>query len=199
MGGRGSGRRNSYGAIAAMCHEQHALDIAWLKRKKLLIPERWSSVRWSQGGRQSGSIRIEALSPQSVRLVYRTRVFGGEWQDVSEIMPIVETAKNFGGRRQWFRCLSCGECARILYGGMHFRCRRCHALRYDSQYESALERIASRCHKIRDRLGHRGPLDEPFPPKPKGMHRTTYERLREEEERLQRSWYSGLARKLNIT
>ena len=199
MGGRGSGRRNSYGTFAALCREQHDLDIAWLKRKKLLNPGHWSSVTWSQGGRETGSIRVETLSRRAIRLVYRTRVLGGEWQDISEVVPIVETTTNFGGRRQWLTCLSCGRRARILYGGMRFRCRRCHGLKYDSQYESALERVASRCHKIRGRLGYRGPLDDPFPAKPKGMHWTTYRRLREEEERLQRYWYSGLARWLKIT
>jgi len=199
MGGRGSGRRNSYGAFAALCHNQHALDLAWLKRRKLLIAGNWSTVTWSQGGRETGKIRIETLSPRAIRLVYRTRVYGGAWQDVSEVMSIVETPTNFGGRRQWLTCLTCGRRCRKLYGGTHFRCRHCHGLKYESQYESALERAASRCHKIRDRLGYRGALDEPFPPKPKGMHRTTYERLRAEEQRLQRCWWSGVAKKFNIT
>lgn len=199
MGGRGSGRRSSYGAAAALCHEQHALDIAWLKRRNLIHPGFQSTVTWSTGGKETGSIRIETLSARAIRLVYRTRIIGRDWQDVSEVVPIVETAANFGGRRQWFTCLSCRGRTRILYGGAHFRCRRCHGLKYDTQYESALERVASRCHKIRGRLGYRGPLDDPFPPKPKGMHWTTYERLRDEDERLQRCWYSGLARKFNIT
>lgn len=193
MGGRGSGRRSSYGTSAAFCHEQHSLDIAWLKRRRPLNPGYESTVTWSLGGRETGSIRVETLSRDSVRLVYRTRVRGGEWQDVREVVPVVETATNFGGRQQWFTCLSCGGRARIIYGGTRFRCRGCHGLRYNSQYESPLERIASRCHEIRSRLGHRGPLDDPFPPRPKGMRRKTYERLRAADRRLQHCWYVGLA------
>ena len=41
-----------------------------------------------------------------------------------------------------------------------------------------------KAQRIRQRLGGDGSLGEPFPEKPKGMHWRTYERLRDDEERV---------------
>ena len=89
-------------------------------------------------------------------------------EDVREFVAFVETSTEFGGRRQWFRCLSCGNKCRILYGGAYFRCRRCYRLKYEMQYEPPFGRIAIRALKIRERLRCKGGIGEPFPPKPKG-------------------------------
>lgn len=76
----------------------------------------------------------------------------------------------------------------MLYGGAYFRCRHCHGLKYESQYEPPWLRGTTRAQKIRERYGGSGSLDEPFPEKPKGMHWRTYERLVAEDERLTRAW-----------
>ena len=104
-----------------------------------------------------------------VRLIYRQRRDTDNWQDVNEFVPFVVTDTPFGGQRQWFRCLSCGCRCRILYGGARFRCRRCYKLKYESQYEATYARACSQAHNLRKRLGQVGSLDDPFPPKPKGM------------------------------
>jgi hypothetical protein len=83
---------------------------------------------------------------------------GDDWQDVSEVIPYIETRMNFGGTRRWLQCLNCGQACRVLYGRAPFRCRKCHGLHYESQYEPAFGRAASRVHKIRERLGHYGAL-----------------------------------------
>jgi hypothetical protein len=127
-----------------------------------------------------------------VRLVYKHRRPGSEWHDVSEFVPFAETTTNFAGRRQWFQCPSCGRRCRILYGRSYFRCRRCQGLKYETQYEPPFARAATQALKIRDRLGSKGGIDEPFPEKPKGMHWKTYHRLRAREERLQQSWALGI-------
>lgn len=173
------------------CHEFLSIDLAWLRRRKLLGVGRRSSINWSRGGMGAGSICIECHAG-GIRLVYKTRCDGGAWADVSEFVPLVETATNFGGRRQWFQCLTCRNNCRILYGGATFRCRRCHRLKYDTQYEPDFARAATRALKIRERLGSKGGIDDPFPDKPKGMHRKTYERLMAEEERLQNAWAVGI-------
>jgi hypothetical protein len=196
MGGRGSGRQASFGLNVDKCHEYHSIDLAWLRRKKLLNIGRWSSLNWSRGGNPTGSIRIECFYG-CVRLVYRTRPRGGEWADVSEFVPLIETATQFGGRRQWFQCLSCGGKCRILYGGATFRCRKCHRLKYDTQYEPGFARAATRALKIRGRLGSTGGIDEPFPEKPKGMRWATYEALQAEDERLQHAWAEGIMTKFS--
>ena len=113
MGGHGSGRSSSYGFNVEKCNEYHAIDLAWLRRKKLLNVGRWSSITWSRAGRETGSIRIECM-PEGVRLIYRHRRNGGEWQDVRELVPYVETETAFNGRRQWFQCLNCNQRCRIL-------------------------------------------------------------------------------------
>ena len=187
MGGKGSGRPSGYGFGVDKCHEYRSIDLGWLRREKLLNVGRWSTLRWSRGGRETGSIRIEC-HVHGVRLCYRQRRSTEDWEDVNEFVPLVTTATAFGGTRKWFKCLSCGSRCRILYGFSHFRCRRCHRLKYESQYENAIERACSQAHNIRKRLGQVGPLDEPFPDKPKGMHWATYDRLKAKDEELLERW-----------
>lgn len=197
MGGLGSGRQAGLGLTVDKCHEYKSIDLAWLRRQKLLRVGNGSILKWSVRGQETGSVRIEYL-PGGVRLVYRCRRPGADWQDVSEFVPVIETATNFGGRRQWFQCLSCHSRCRILYGGVHFRCRRCHKLKYDTQYEPPFARAATRALKIRERLGGNGGIDDPFPLKPKGMHWRTYERLQAQEERLQHAWAVGIRGKFRM-
>lgn len=197
MGGRGSGRQSGLGLMVDKTNEFHSIDLAWLRRQKLLNVGRWTSLSWSRAGRQTGSIRFEHHG-HFVRLIYRYRRHGGEWQDVNEIVRLVETTTRFGGRRQWFECPSCGCRCRVLYGGAHFRCRRCHGLKYETQYEPSFARAATRALKIRERLGGRGGIDEPFPERPKGMHWKTYQRLEAEDERLQGAWAHGIAARFHL-
>ena len=103
-----------------------------------------------------------------------------------------------GGNRQWFECPSCRTRCRILYGGAFFRCRRCQGLKYETQYEPPFARAATRALKIRERLGSDGGIDEPFPPKPKGMHQKTYERLEAQAEKFDQKWAVGIARKFRL-
>ncbi len=191
MGGIGSGRSAGFGFGVAKCHQFHSVDLAWLRRRNLLNSGQRSTITWSRTGHETGSISVDC-QPEGVQLVYRHRSDADVWQDVREFVPFVETATAFGGRRQWFKCLSCRNKCRILYGGAYFRCRRCYRLKYDTQYEPAFGRAASRAQKIRDRLGAKGGLDEPFPVKPKGMHWKTYERLQVQESRLQNAWAIGI-------
>ncbi len=197
MGGLGSGRTASYGFAVDKCHEYHSVDLAWLRRKKLLSVGRWSTLTWSRAGHETGSIRVECLT-EGVTLVYRHRRNGNDWQAVREFVPFVGTSAAFGGRRQWFQCLSCGNKCRILYGGSYFRCRCCHRLKYETQYEPAFARAATRALKIRDRLGEKGGLDDPFPEKPKGMHWKTYQRLEAEDEQLQQAWAVGISARFRL-
>lgn len=192
MGGRGSGRQSGLGLSVDKCHELHSIDLAWLRRRNLLNLGTWSTLRWSRGGSETGSIRLRQVHGGMI-LSYRQRRGSGEWQNVNEVVPLVETATRFGGRRYWFQCLSCRRRCRILYGGAYFRCRTCLRLKYDTQYEPAFARSATRALKIRERLGGTGGIDDFFPEKPKGMHRKTYERLRDEDERLQKQWATGIS------
>ena len=175
----------------------HSIDLAWLRRKKLFNVGRWSSLTWSRAGRETGSIRIECHA-NGVRLIYRHRRHGEDWQDVNELVPLVETPTRFGGTRQWLLCPSCKARCRILYGGAQFRCRRCQRLKYDTQYEPAFARAATRALKIRERLGCKHGIDHPFPEKPKGMRWKTYERLVAKDESLQNAWAVGISARFRL-
>jgi hypothetical protein len=190
MGGRGSGRTAFF--MVDKCENLHSIDLAWLRRQDMLRPGYASTIRWSRGGRPTGSVAVH-VSHSGLRLTYRVRPFGGDWQDISEVIAFTESRTNFGGTRAWLQCLTCGRACRVLYGGTRFRCRTCLGLRYESQYEAGFARAASRVHKIRGRLGHYGAIDEPFPPKPKGMHWRTYRRLQEKDRRCAEAWVYGLA------
>jgi hypothetical protein len=163
-----------------------------LRRKRLLALGRWSTLTWSVRGEETGSIQLTLVS-DGVKLSFRARQRGEDWHQIEEVVPLVETPTNFGGRREWFRCLSCGRRCRIIYGGLRFRCRTCRGLRYESQCEPPFARAASRAIKIRNKLGGRGRLDEPFPAKPKGMRWRTYQSLEGQDERLQRAWAMGIS------
>jgi len=104
-------------------------------------------------------------------------------------VPIRLTACHLGGVRPWFVCSVysdgryCGRRAAILYGaGELFACRRCYGLAYESQQQTARHRGLEQARKIRMRLGGGVDLLEPFPARPKGMHRRTFERLRARAE-----------------
>jgi hypothetical protein len=57
-----------------------------------------------------------------------------------------------------------------------------NGLSYASQQQTALHRGLEQSRKIRMRLGGSADLLEPFPAKPKGMHRRTFQRLRARAE-----------------
>ena len=81
---------------------------------------------------------------------------------------------------------------RILYGGPRFRCRLCHGLRYESQFESRAQRANRRARKIRQRLGGSDCLMDELPPKPRGMHWATYRRLEAQEAAADNQWMAAV-------
>jgi hypothetical protein len=105
----------------------------------------------------------------------------------------VVTPTMFGGHRAWFECPSCRRACRVLYGTNSLRCRLCRHLKYASQSEAPPWRAQRRAHNIRRRVGASvNALDTPFPPKPRRMRWTTYERLRADDAALQGRWLAGV-------
>ena len=118
---------------------------------------------------------------------YRVNIGGSGWEDVTETVRIVRVPCQFGGTRPFFICpgiingVTCNRRVAKLYGpGRYFLCRRCYRLAHTSQTENASDRALRRANKVRKRLGGAAGTDAPFPDKPKGMWRRTYERLREQ-------------------
>ncbi|MDP9481175.1 MAG: hypothetical protein M3R38_36840 [Actinomycetota bacterium] len=211
MGGSGSGNRHRFDKKATT-GEAQSLDVRYLHREGLLKPWLSFSLQWSRAGRETGSIggMVEGTPgdlPERVVLSYCHRSgAGGKSEDIKESVPLEWTPCNFGGERPWFICpgAGCGRRVAVLYGpGRYFLCRHCYDLRYESQRENGTHRALRRAQKIREGLGGSANMTEPFPERPKGMHRRTYERLwwehhQAETEQLagMRAWLDGLERKI---
>jgi hypothetical protein len=99
-------------------------------------------------------------------------------------VAITRVPCRFGGTRPYFICpgvvngQACGRRVAKLYRpGRYFLCRHCYRLAHASQNEAALDRALRRANKIRKRLGGEPGDCHPFPERPKGMWRRTYQRL----------------------
>jgi hypothetical protein len=89
----------------------------------------------------------------------------------------------------------------VLYGGRRFFCRRCVGVPYASQNEAVHDRLLRRVQDMRERLGGRlyASLGLPFPPKPKRMRWTTYQRLRAKGGHLERAMSAAAAERFGMT
>ena len=116
-------------------------------------------------------------------------------------VPIVTTACNYGGSRSWFQCV-CGRRVGVLFDGVSaFVCRQCLGLGYACQQQAPRYRPMLRAQTLRRRLGGDGGLMDPFPERPRYMHRKTYEKLRRKslvaEQRALSVIAGGLSRNLS--
>ncbi len=175
------------------CEGRQSIDLADLRRRGLLEVGRYTTLTWSLGRQQTGSIALNAQH-DGVRLRYQTKDRDGLPVDVDELVLFAYTPTRFGGRRQWLCCLKCGRRCRKIYGGRYFRCRQCHGLVHASTREPPYQRDLDRADRIRERLGDPSGSafnGDDFPPKPKRMRWKTYRRLAEQYEDLQNRWTAG--------
>ncbi len=88
-----------------------------------------------------------------------------------------------GGKRPWFLCPTCGRRCAVIYSlGSRIICRKCGRLSYESQNEPRYFGALRKALKIRGRLGGSADMTEPFPGRPRYMHRRTYQYLRRQYE-----------------
>jgi hypothetical protein len=184
MGGIGSGRPSSLGRDTV--ESCRAIDVNRLHREGCLRPGWCGGWQWSRDGEKVASINLRAEEDR-LHLSYRARIGGGDWEDVEETVRVVRVPCQFGGTRPYFICpgvvngVPCGRRVIKLHGsGRYFLCRHCYRLAHASQSEGTWDRALRRANKIRMRLGGEPGMASPFPPRPKGMWRRTYERLRDE-------------------
>ena len=207
MGGLGSGRPRGLGRKKV--EACRSIDVNRLHGEGCLKPGRRSTLKWTRDGEPIASIELLAETDR-LHLRYRVSVSSGEWEDVTESVRIVRVPCRYGGTRPYFICpgivngTACGRRVTKLYApGRYFLCRHCYRLAYASQSEDLLNRSVRRANKIRQRLGGNGGMASPFPPRPKGMWRRTYERLREQaveaEERADDALLPHVARFLTVT
>jgi hypothetical protein len=177
MGGPGSGNRDRWGAkpSTAACNR---FDLVSLRRGGWLRPGVVGTATWSRGEQETAAIGWAVVDEGGTVTALELRyAVGGE--AIAYRVPLEWTPCHFGGERPWFVCPGdgCGRRAAVLYGGRYFLCRRCQGLAYESTRESPGERATRKVQRIRKRLGGSANLLTPLPPKPKGMHWRTYERL----------------------
>jgi hypothetical protein len=161
------GQRRS--ASAGRCEEAFPIDLAWLRRGRLLEAGSQTTLHWSHDGCEQGRVLLRVLSSG---LELSTAGCG------PMRIPFVATATRFGGHRVWLKCGGCGRRCRIIYAACGFRCRRCARLHYQSQYDPMRFRGLAPAQRIRERLGGSASLIEEFPSRPKRMRWETYWRLR---------------------
>jgi hypothetical protein len=108
---------------------------------------------------------------------------GSDWDHVVEALDIVRLPCRFGGERLYFICPgenanACGRRVGKLYqAGRLFLCRHCSKLTYASQCEDYGMRLRRKARKQLRRLD--GDSANWFSvERPKGMWRSTFERLR---------------------
>jgi len=201
MGGYGS-TRWGWGSTRQATGECLFIDMPYLRKLGGLEPGAVRELQWSRGGKPSGTIlTIAGKDGRSIDLAYSVTRWGEtEPTSIRDTIYLDFTPCNYGGDRPWFRCPHCYKRRGVLYSvGGRFCCRQCHNLAYTSTRADALERSFARADTLRKRLGAKtggGLYGERFPPKPKGMHRTTYGRLIgelwQETERAEALFYAEL-------
>jgi hypothetical protein len=138
---------------------------------------------WMQDSREIGfAVLATHEDNNQITLDARWRdAGGGRWHTTCQAIEIIRSPRNFGGSQAYFRCPACSRRARKLYAAAgSIACRQCGGLTYQSQREGLFLRRLARADKIRERLGGAPGALAPFPPRPKGMWRRTYARLRDE-------------------
>jgi hypothetical protein len=176
MGGYGSGAAGWRGKVETC----QVLDANELRReaRRQLGPGQWAN---------------------QIKISYQVRKPSGQYENVTLPVRIVNVPCRFGGTQPFFICpgvpyrSACNRRVVKLYSlnGL-LLCRHCHGLAYASENEDAADRARRNAGKIKQRLGGSPEWGARFPPKPKGMHQRTYEKLwyrfLEAEERADAAW-----------
>ncbi len=150
-----------------------AFDVRSLQRDGCLTPGTKFQMSWSwqqwQGAR-TASIGV-AVSEHELTLNYAADAIPHEQR-----IHIDYTPCHFGGVRAWLLCPHCARRQAVLYFGRHrFACRSCNNLAYRTQQLDLVDRSWRKQRKIEAKMGGENALF-----KPKGMHETTWQRLRAE-------------------
>ena len=195
MGGRGSGRRTSYGGKPET-HDAMPLDIRKLTRKGLLVPGNSLSYKWSVNDQQVAGISIRVEFNYGLMLSYRVKSTG---EVVEQLVQTQTSPCHLGGQRRWFTCPGCNKKVAMLYApGKYFACRLCGGLAYATQKEGIGDRASRRADKIRKRLGWEAGILNGSGCRPKGMHKSTYQRLKQHHDDLVHISMLDIGRKIGF-
>jgi hypothetical protein len=198
MGGFGSGRQSTRTSV----EQCRVLDASRWTREGLLRIGTVQSGLWQWTDADTGQVRssigflVDTFSGRpSLRLTY---TFTNTGERVDYNVKLQATRPNFGGLRWWFICpllvngKPCGRRVQKLFmpsRGRYYGCRHCHDLTYTSRRQDAKDRTLTKAQRIRVRLGGDRCILAPFPDRPKGMWRRTFQRLKCKAEDAEiRSW-----------
>jgi hypothetical protein len=107
-------------------------------------------------------------------------------------IPIQWTRCTYGGSRPWLTCLCGNRVGKLYYGNGFLGCRHCAEAIYESQRKSRRGRLHLKAIRIRARLGDYGrPGVDAFPPRPSGMQRKIYSRLKEQARIIEAKLIAG--------
>ena len=143
-----------------------SLDVRELKRLGMLtdVPRGLRGIRW----------------PHIRKLVADRYWIELQMEQIVQQIRITWTPCHLGGWRPWMLCPYCKtRVAKLLRGLGGYCCRTCIGKpHYASQAKSAHGRRHFEICKIRLQLNGNASLLEPFPDRPRRMHRKTYERMK---------------------
>ena len=127
-------------------HRKATADASCRLRMSDLRKDGMLSLGYTSGTRIWGSNRtdkktiigidVEISDNPYVRLVYSATDRNGNKTDYDYQVSLVTTPCNYGGERYWFSCPDCWSRVGVLYlapGDVHFRCRHCNNLSYNSR------------------------------------------------------------------
>jgi hypothetical protein len=138
-------------------------------------------LNWQRGDQLMSSVSYRAAmqSPGDERLELAfTRGGSDGRQDVQQIVRLVHTVPNFGGKRWWMICPYLGKRVGKLYlppNGDRYACREAWRIAYQSQRDASRDRPFERIHKLQRKLGNLQSHDLCLR-RPKGMWHRTFER-----------------------
>jgi hypothetical protein len=197
MGGQGSGNFSWRRSRRDVIEHALVLDMAALNQDRRLIPGTEMIGRW-QATSPLGSRTMTVTYDCNLTNLDEATLHISFWargMERGQTLRLAATRPRLGGVRLWFVCPVTERRARALYlpeGRVQFASREAHRLSYRSQGETDRFRKITRAQNIRARLGGDLSIHAPFPPRPQGMHRRTYERLRAEGLRIERVALDGL-------
>lgn len=187
MGGYGSGQWYRWGKRQTL-DDLLCLDINKMIQRKAIEPHTQRIGGWSwrvvSTGEEISNIfyTSDLLEPHNMTLqLHYTTTATDTHHDYT--ISITRTPLHYGGHRYWFKCPYTGKRVTKLYLGAglnKFASRHALKLPYASQSETKHSRALRKRERLQSKFSDRFCYN---PVKPKGMHKTTYERLRAEYDR----------------
>ena len=172
MGGFGSGGHNDRGHGTIEHHRR--IDAVKLQKKNVLVPGWVGTWTWTSSDGEKNFINLSG-GRNEVRLSFRFRRNGGDWQSVSQSVLIEWSPRHYGGAQAYFQCPGCGSRVRYLYGAdRRFLCRGCYRLVNASAREGRNDRVWRKVRKLRDSVGAEPGLEGYIPPRPRYMRKARY-------------------------